>query len=751
MAGFLDKVYKALSSDDFREGNDQNEGDKLRSSGSKRARKDDEMEVSVGQQQLKSSSSKREDDYVTIKTSPSLKRDRKDDEMEVSVVNDKLKSSKSRREGEYVKLKSVDNNYVSIRSSRDDSAGDSLSDSFQSIVLNDGFSIVVGPVIGKVTHDSARILFEVDADVIECCCLLKDTQSNLVLTVTKKLFKNKPGVFVFTNLPPERAWTVEIPTASNHSERIGSFRTYSPNMTSMKIASLSCNSMTEPEEPVLWDDLIQKHIDTKDVDLVLHIGDQVYADAAFKKGIELLHSRGVYDPNNGSEDLKNAITEFYREIYRKTWNYPPTRKVLANVPNLTIWDDHDVRDDWGTHLTDFDTSTPEYFVGLAARRAYHEYQRQLWDDVLDSNGNPVEVTVECHLHRFGSVGIMFIDSRGSRSFFRDTTYPCLSIKQWETLRDSLDEKGIYEETKCLVVVSSIALCLAGPEMSKKAALVFPRDKMGFGLFPEEQLDFIKLLHKWKTSKPSGERSLVVIGGDLHMGVQTEIYHNDDFLFQQFITSPIKQHPPPNIAFLGMKGVMKVREILKDGYHFKHSLIEGARNFGIIYCDAESIKANIRAYIYFRKQNNNQLYLDPAFSTGEIEITDIELEDIGNQSNFFSQTSKIYMEFKIGKKKRKLKPIDWQASNNKWAQPITMSLVKSDYLEYTDFTAGKTPELTIKVYQLGSVADSTVAQATTSILELTKGLHPKSVTTHAVSLPFREQGSIKFNFTWRPFY
>jgi hypothetical protein len=43
---------------------------------------------------------------------------------------------------------------------------------------------------------------------------------------------------------------------------------------------------------------------------------------------------------------------------------------------------------------------------------------------------------------------------------------------------------------------STALVCAGPSMSKVGAGVM-KDKMGWGLNPHEQLDFIKAIHKWK--------------------------------------------------------------------------------------------------------------------------------------------------------------------------------------------------------------------------------------------------------------
>jgi hypothetical protein len=142
--------------------------------------------------------------------------------------------------------------------------------------------------------------------------------------------------------------------------------------------------------------------------------------------------------------------------------------------------------------------------------------------------------------------------------------------------------------------------------------------MGFGMFPEEQLDFIKVLHAWKARNPL--RDLILLGGDLHMGmrreggeereegqllekqtdllgirrkenrrkgaeesgmeswrknisnsflgIRTEIRHDGIPIFDQFITSPIRQHSPPSLVFMGMKKAMEIPEKLEDGTDFR---------------------------------------------------------------------------------------------------------------------------------------------------------------------------------------
>ncbi len=68
---------------------------------------------------------------------------------------------------------------------------------------------------------------------------------------------------------------------------------------------------------------------------------------------------------------------------------------------------------------------------------------ELWDDVLDRD--PHSVTMEGHCHRFGQVGVMFVDTRGSRSFYKDNDkrHSYISGAQWQAIQHNLGPQGMY--------------------------------------------------------------------------------------------------------------------------------------------------------------------------------------------------------------------------------------------------------------------------------------------------------------------
>jgi len=80
-------------------------------------------------------------------------------------------------------------------------------------------------------------------------------------------------------------------------------------------------------------------------DLVLFLGDQVYADETTPQMREFIESRrDIEEPP--WEELKDY--EEYAHLYRLAWTDEANRWLLSTLPSAMIFDDHDIRDDWNT-------------------------------------------------------------------------------------------------------------------------------------------------------------------------------------------------------------------------------------------------------------------------------------------------------------------------------------------------------------------------------------------------------------------
>ncbi|GAA2930415.1 alkaline phosphatase D family protein [Kitasatospora cinereorecta] len=80
-------------------------------------------------------------------------------------------------------------------------------------------------------------------------------------------------------------------------------------------------------------------------DVLLLLGDQVYADETSKATRQRIAARRGLEESPGAEV---ADYEEYTHLYDESWRDPDVRWLLSTVPSCMIFDDHDVIDDWNT-------------------------------------------------------------------------------------------------------------------------------------------------------------------------------------------------------------------------------------------------------------------------------------------------------------------------------------------------------------------------------------------------------------------
>jgi hypothetical protein len=81
-------------------------------------------------------------------------------------------------------------------------------------------------------------------------------------------------------------------------------------------------------------------------DLVVLLGDQVYADETSATIKRFLRRRRA-DGHPGPADQVVTFEE-YTKLYLESWRDPEIRWLLATVPSVMIFDDHEMIDDWNT-------------------------------------------------------------------------------------------------------------------------------------------------------------------------------------------------------------------------------------------------------------------------------------------------------------------------------------------------------------------------------------------------------------------
>ena len=81
-------------------------------------------------------------------------------------------------------------------------------------------------------------------------------------------------------------------------------------------------------------------------DLVLMLGDQVYADEGLSPKVRAKQR----EKRSADSEPRHEVADFeeYTWLYLDSWSNPDVRWLLSTVPSAMVFDDHDVRDDWNT-------------------------------------------------------------------------------------------------------------------------------------------------------------------------------------------------------------------------------------------------------------------------------------------------------------------------------------------------------------------------------------------------------------------
>ncbi|EWS74824.1 PhoD-like phosphatase (macronuclear) [Tetrahymena thermophila SB210] len=429
---------------------------------------------------------------------------------------------------------------------------------------------LIGPVIGKVTDTTARVLLEYDSDGEVTVTLSAQGQTDKILT--QRVQARKPAIFRFLNLQSNTKYSVLI---SPYTKTLKSqFKTLNYEVKDLKICWVSCNDASKYEKlgkRNLWLNLA-KEVAEEQYDLIVHMGDQVYLDSDQWYG----NKNNVY--NRVQEQVFNKypkeewklhneeVLELIRDEYRRAWNFPQTAYILANTSNIMIFDDHDIRNDWGQYKR--------------KSVVYYEYQRQLRDDSLDLN-DLSKVKEEYFTVKLGKIGLFFCELRGDRTWHRQADFDeskIMTQKQWDFLDQSLNQE--FQDVENYVFVSQSTVVFLNHKLNE----IFgksSRDYLEQWVRHEDcQIKLLKKLYDWKFDPKFQGREVTIVCGDLHLGGHTDIYFKKKQAFKQFtssaITNGLKQGRDRILNHLGYT----ISEIMPQGeFQYDHHGWTGQNNYG----------------------------------------------------------------------------------------------------------------------------------------------------------------------------
>jgi len=298
----------------------------------------------------------------------------------------------------------------------------------------------LGPVVGHTDDASSRVWIQA-VDDPRLYALRVDGVGAFPFESTEGgVLEFRTGLAFATGLRADWSYRYTILRAGRRVPGAsGSFRTM-PGPSSMTNLSFCVISCTSAEREGAWQ-AFADYVGRARPHFVLMIGDQVYFDED-KPDIFADHFR------SSAETRRRAMAA----KYGPNWSRAPVRRVMANVPTYMVWDDHDIRDGWGSGAGDSSTLAARYPAGHDiykqsvayfedARDVYWHFQRvmaplpgDITDPRLDNYvaGPPLHGQRRAmpYVVRIGRLVVLMLDSRGDRDVFREEQ-PILGVEQWQ--------------------------------------------------------------------------------------------------------------------------------------------------------------------------------------------------------------------------------------------------------------------------------------------------------------------------------
>ena len=332
---------------------------------------------------------------------------------------------------------------------------------------------------------------------------------------------------------------------------------HAPSLPRLRLAFTSCNGEADDkledddtQRNERWRHLAAEHA-ANPFHLLIQGGDQLYADAVWREVPELAawrhlapeaQQRAIWTP-----EMADAAADFYFDRYCRLWSQPDLAPLLASIPSLMMWDDHDIFDGWGSHAPALQRCPVFQGLWAVAREFFALFQLGTVSNALpDMFGDPdgrhfgYAVTV-------GEVGIILADLRSERAHDR-----VMGGLGWAWLQKTLAHMASCRQVLFVSTVPLVYLDWSALERFLTRVQWFRHyhDDIRDQWRSRGHLDEWRRLATALLDFVDHTRARVtVLSGEIHLGA-LGILERGDAQIHQLISSGVAHHPlPPAVASL----------------------------------------------------------------------------------------------------------------------------------------------------------------------------------------------------------
>lgn len=326
----------------------------------------------------------------------------------------------------------------------------------------------LGPIVGHTDETSTRIWIQVFDDPANYRLRVYDAGLFDFVSTEGPALEFGTAIATATGLVPDHRYRYSVVRLGRViSGTRASFRTM-PDRGSMGTLLFTVVSCSKHSTDGAWNELARFVKEAKPHFIVM-MGDQVYVDE---------DKPNVFDDHFHS--APGARRKALVEKYVLTWGREVVRDVMANVPTYMVWDDHDIRDGWGSVASDSPTLLARYPRGKEifqkhnaffedCRDAYWHFQAchnplfiagETPPNVVEGPPLPGERRAMPFAFRCGRLVVLVLDSRGARDVFRKE-FPILGEAQWHYVADVV--ASLDQDVEALAIVTPTPIASMDPE------------------------------------------------------------------------------------------------------------------------------------------------------------------------------------------------------------------------------------------------------------------------------------------------
>lgn len=323
----------------------------------------------------------------------------------------------------------------------------------------------------------------------------------------------------------------------------------------VRIAYVSCNGQEHgddgrdlEERDLMWERLCEDHRRSPFA-LLLQGGDQLYADEAVESHPELRRWNDLGPRHHGevafTGEMREAARRYFFSRYLGLFAQPAIAWMVARVPSLMMWDDHDIFDGWGSHPREVQESPVGRGLFAIARETFALFQ------LCALPGEPPETCFDrsggnyTFVARFPGVAVVAPDLRSNRR-----PDQVMDEGGWRSYEAALASVPAGDR---LLLMSSVPAL--GPRLSWiEAGLDFLpgvqeyeddlRDQWQSRAHRQE---WRRLLGGLERMKAERRTPVTLLSGEIHLATRGEMRLGDGAVMHQLVASGIS-HPRPHKAY-----------------------------------------------------------------------------------------------------------------------------------------------------------------------------------------------------------